>query len=119
MTNPAPGTTSTINYYLLAIVIVLAAIVLGALLVQRAYALNRAPTRKPADPRERFEQALVDMRHKGIATPEELSAQTEAAAELSVPPPDIPGFPQTPADARRQSEEKAAARTRRRPARRR
>jgi len=80
------------------IVIIAAFVAFGVYLVRRTWAL-RGPTRKPLDIDQRFDRALEDMRGKGIATPEELTAQTEASQELGVEPPDIPGFPQTPEDA--------------------
>ncbi len=89
----------TFSTYVWAAAIIVAAIALGAYFVHRARRLG-GPSRPPVGPRERLSRALEDMRLKGIATPEELSAQTEAAEELAVPPPDIPGFPQTPADLR-------------------
>ncbi len=93
---------TTFNPYLWAFIILAAFIAVGAFLVQRAYTLNRNPSRKPLPPKERLERALTDMRLRGTATPEDLSAETEAAEEVAAPPPDIPGLPQTPEDMRKQ-----------------
>ncbi len=83
-----------------------AAFVLAVVFVRRRSMVYRAPPRDHLEPGERFEEALEDMRLRGSASPEELSAQTEAARETGAPPPRIPGFPQTPEDARRQRQER-------------
>lgn len=106
---------SVLGVYLWAFVIVAAFIGVGAFFVRRAYTLNRNPSRPTLPPRERMERALIDMRLRGIATPEELSAQTEAAQEIAAPPPDLPGLPQTPADARKETGSHRRRHNRRRP----
>lgn len=95
---------TVLEAYLWAILIVVALIALGVFFIRRAARLNRNPSRPYLPPKERFRRALIDMRLKGIATPEELSAETEASEELAAPPPEIPGFPQTPEDAREQAD---------------
>jgi hypothetical protein len=82
-----------------------AAFILVVVFVRRRSMVYRAPPRDHLEPGERFEEALEDMRLRGSASPEELSAQAEAARETGAPPPRIPGFPQTPEDARRQRQE--------------
>jgi len=97
------------NYYLIALII--GAVVLGLYFIRRHNTLVRTAPRGHLEPSERLADALEDMRLKGTATPEELSAETEAARELGVPPAEIPGFPRTPEDMEQQGE---AARQRQR-----
>lgn len=90
---------SAASTYLWAVLIIAAAVAIGAFFVQRAWAV-KGPPRPTVGPGKKFVRSLEDMRLKGIATPEELSAETEAAEDLAAPPPSIPGLPQTPADMR-------------------
>jgi len=82
------------NYYLIALIV--GAVGLGLYFIRRHNAFVRQAPRGHLEPSERLADSLEDMRLKGTATPEELSAGTEAARELEAPPPRIAGLPRTP-----------------------
>ncbi len=93
------------NIYLWATIILAAVFIVGVALVRRAQEA-RAPVitshpktpggRDATDTEGRLNEALEEMRLRGIQTPEDFAAITGAARHSQGPPPDIPGFPELP-----------------------